>query len=245
MDMWVADIMMRRPVTGTPEMTINRAATVLRRGRFRHLPVLRDGRLYGVFSDRDLQRAIAAGMPGTAAIAPLVHSPPITATPDTPIEHVARLMRENKIGCVPIVGGTPREGEEAARGYVDGTGGNGEALVGIVTESDVFEALVRALAVAAPGSRLVVWLDDPRRDLLRVAGVLSAQCAPILSLVTEPLPAPDAGSAARPRAVKPPSGEGPLRLAVRLGTIDPRPVARALRDAGLVVETPASEREAA
>ena len=55
------EIMTRRPVSGTPQMPLRRAQTVLRRGRFRHLPILEGGRLRGVLSDRDLQRALAAG----------------------------------------------------------------------------------------------------------------------------------------------------------------------------------------
>ncbi|MGH2356345.1 MAG: CBS domain-containing protein, partial [Chloroflexota bacterium] len=97
------ELMTRRPLTGTPQMTIRRALTLLRRGRFRHLPVLRDGYLWGVLSDRDLQRAVAAGKSEDDPVADLVRTPAITAAPDTPVEELARLMQDNKIGCVPIV----------------------------------------------------------------------------------------------------------------------------------------------
>ena len=212
--MLTQEIMTRRPVTGTPQMPIRRAQAVLRRGRFRHLPILDEGRLRGVLSDRDLQRALAAGRSADEPVAALVRSPAITAAPDTPVEEIARLLQDNKIGCLPIV-------EVAARG--------GEALVGIVTESDVFGAFVRALGIAAPGSRVVVRLEAPAADLLRVARVLAEHDAPLLSLFSEPLPAGPGGHArTAPR----------LRLTLRLGTINPRPVETALGAAGLHVERP-------
>jgi acetoin utilization protein AcuB len=195
-------------------MPVRRAQAVLRRGRFRHLPILDEGRLRGVLSDRDLQRALAAGKSADEPVAELVHSPAITAAPDTPVEAVARLLRDNKIGCLPIV-------EVAPAG--------GEALVGIVTESDVLGAFVRALGLAAPGSRVVVRLESPAADLLLVARVLAGRAAPLLSLFSEPLPPRPGDLPDRPR----------LRLTLVLGTINPRPVEAALSAAGLEVERPA------
>ena len=188
--MLTQEIMTRRPVTGTPQMPIRRAQAVLRRGRFRHLPILERGPAAG----RPLRPRPAAGARrrGSAEepVAALVRAPAITAAPDTPVEAVARLLRDNKIGCLPIV-------------EVEASGG--EALVGIVTESDVFGAFVRAMGIAPPGSRVVVRLEAPAADLLRVARVLAERDAPLLSLSSEPLPpgpgdTPDRPAAPRPRA---------------------------------------------
>jgi CBS domain-containing protein len=55
------EIMTRRPLTATPQTSLRRARGLLRRGRFRRLPIVRDGQPCGVLSDRDLQRALAAG----------------------------------------------------------------------------------------------------------------------------------------------------------------------------------------
>jgi len=64
--------------------------------------------------------------------------------------------------------------------------------------------------------------------------VLEACAAPLLSLVTEPLPPLPGAGADRP----------PLRLTLRLGTINPGPVRAALRAAGLDVEGPQSDAPA-
>jgi acetoin utilization protein AcuB len=145
-----------------------------------------------------------------------MRAPAITAALETPVEEVARLLRDNKIGCLPVVEAAPS---------------GGETLVGIVTESDVFAAFGRAVGIGAPGSPVVVRLQDPAVDLLRVAAVLAGRDAALLSLFTEPLP-PSPGDA---------PGRSPLRLTLRLGTIDPRPVAGALAVAGLPLERPARE----
>jgi acetoin utilization protein AcuB len=215
--MLAQEIMTRRPVTGTPQMPVRRAQAVLRRGRFRHLPILDGGRLRGVLSDRDLQRALAAGRSADEPVAALVRSPAVTAAPDTPVEEIARLLQDNKIGCAPIMEVTPA---------------GGETLVGIVTESDVFGALVRALGIGEPGSPVAVQLQEPARDLLRVAQVLAERDAALLSLVTEPLPPTPGETPGRPG----------LRLTLRLGTINPGPLRAALLAAGLDVEGPHPER---
>jgi acetoin utilization protein AcuB len=222
------EIMTRRPVTGTPRMTIRRALTVLRRRRGRHLPILRDGRLQGILSDRDLQRALAAGRAEDDPVADLVRTPAITAAPDTPVEEIARLLLDNKIGCVPIVWRPPGAPTAGSVSDAGDAGDTGEALVGIVTESDVFAAFMGALGITEPGSRVVVRLADPGADLPRVALALSGQAAPLLALSTEPLPAGPADAPGRPG----------LRLILRLGTINPRPIEAALAAAGLALERP-------
>jgi acetoin utilization protein AcuB len=223
--MLTCEIMTAHPVSGTPATTVERALAAMRRGRFRHLPVVVDGRLHGVLSDRDLQRAVAAGTPAGAPIAPLVQAPALCVTPGTPAEDCARLMEVNKIGCLPVVTVVPAAGPAA------GGAGRDERLVGIVTDSDVLRAFVRTRGILPPGSRLVVDLRRPRPDLLAASRVLAAQDAPILSLATEPLEPEEAGEPAG-------DGEGELRLIVRVGTIYPGPIVAALRAAGLACEAP-------
>ena len=75
----------------------------------------------------------------------------ITVLPDDPIEQAANTMRERKIGCLPVV-----EGGE---------------LVGIITSSDVMEALVYLVGANEPGSRMEVSLPDRPGSLAGAAGV--------------------------------------------------------------------------
>ena len=75
----------------------------------------------------------------------------VTADPDDPIEQAANTMRERRIGCLPVL-----EGNE---------------LVGIVTASDVMEALVYLVGANEPGSRMEVAVPDRPGALAGAAGV--------------------------------------------------------------------------
>lgn len=56
------EIMTPDPVTGRPEMTAAEALDLMRKGHFRHLPVLREGVPFAVVSIRDLYEAVRAGL---------------------------------------------------------------------------------------------------------------------------------------------------------------------------------------
>jgi len=124
----VREIMMGSPVTLRPEDNLDLANNVISLGRIRHLPVVDNGKLVGLLSERDLMGAAASHVFGlkprsksallkSVLIKDVMKKRIVTVTPDTPIKEAARLMAEKKIGCLPIV--------------ADGT------LVGLVTTTDI------------------------------------------------------------------------------------------------------------
>ncbi len=124
----VRDIMMGSPVTLKPEDTLDLANDVISLGRIRHIPVVADGRLVGLLSERDLIGATADHIFGlkpksrsallkAVAISDVMKKKVITVTPDTQIKDAARLMADKKIGCVPVV--------------------SAGALVGLLTTTDI------------------------------------------------------------------------------------------------------------
>ncbi len=167
-EMLVRDVMTRPVVACAPGVRVEEALALLRRGRFRHLPVVEAGALVGIVSDRDLQPAA----PETT-LGELMH-PPITVDSRTPIEQAAWLMEQNKIGSLPVVD----DGE----------------LVGLVTSSDLFHVLVRLLGVLEPSSRLEARLERPTEQLAELTQVVAEHGAPLVSLITEP---PDASGQRR------------------------------------------------
>jgi CBS domain-containing protein len=103
--------------------------------RIRHLPVLDEtGRVVGIVSQRDLffgalVRALGFGSASrdkTFAVIPVkevMTENVVTTSPDTPIGSAAQLMVDRRIGCLPVV--------------------EDEALVGILSESDIVAAVAR------------------------------------------------------------------------------------------------------
>jgi acetoin utilization protein AcuB len=132
----VADIMTPNPLTVTPRNAIRTAVNLMREGGFRRLPVVDRGRLVGIITDRDLRRA--ANSPFVVReqwydnfildhieVGSSMTPNPLTITPTAPVAEAARLMRDHKIGGLPVLS--------------DGQ------LVGIVTETDLLNFLIELL----------------------------------------------------------------------------------------------------
>jgi CBS-domain-containing membrane protein len=115
----VADFMTRDLVTVRESDDLALAESLLRLGGIRHLPVVRDRKLVGLVTQRDVLRSGEAGRPGarTLQVAEIMTRELTTTRPATPLSQAARVMLERKYGCLPVC-------ED------DGT------LVGIVTEAD-------------------------------------------------------------------------------------------------------------
>ena len=122
------EIMMGSPVTLKPEDSLSLASDVISLGRIRHIPVVDEGRLVGILTERDLIGAAASQILGlkqknktallkSVLIKEVMKKRVISAAPDTPIKELAHLMADKKIGCVPIV--------------------SAGALVGLVTTTDL------------------------------------------------------------------------------------------------------------
>jgi acetoin utilization protein AcuB len=130
------------PVTVTPRNAIRTAVTLMREGGFRRLPVVDRGRLVGIITDRDLRRA--ANSPFVVReqwydnfildhieVGSCMTPNPITIEPSVSIAEAARVMRNHKIGGLPVV--------------TDGQ------LIGIITDTDLLDFLLELLeAEAAP-----------------------------------------------------------------------------------------------
>ena len=108
------EIMMGSPVTLKPEDTLDLANDIISLGRIRHIPVVEDGTLVGLLSERDLIGAAATEIFGlknkrksallkTVLIKDVMKKRVISVKPDTPIKDAAHLMADKKIGCVPVV----------------------------------------------------------------------------------------------------------------------------------------------
>ena len=117
----VKEIMMGSPVTLKPQDTLDLANDVISLGRIRHIPVVDDGRVVGLLSERDLMGAAAteifrlkqkrkSALLKSIPIMDVMKKKVVTVAPDTPIKDAAHLMRKKKIGCVLVVSAGAMEG---------------------------------------------------------------------------------------------------------------------------------------
>jgi acetoin utilization protein AcuB len=151
--MLVGERMTRRPITVGKDVPINEALSLMRDEKVRRLPVLdKNGKLVGIVAEKDL--LYASPSPATSLsmyelhyllskieVEDVMTKKVITVEEDTPLEEVARIMADNKIGCAPVM--------------------RGRELVGIVTETDIFKVLLEMMGARDHGVR--VTLNVPAR----------------------------------------------------------------------------------
>lgn len=124
--MKAAGAMTRDVICIRPEDMLDDAYTLMTEWNIRHLPVVKDGLLAGILSDRDVllhgtRRAGTVTIP-RIEVASIMTTHPVTCRPSSSVSYVAGLMVEYKIDCVPV---TDVEGR----------------LVGLVTSTDLLQLL--------------------------------------------------------------------------------------------------------
>lgn len=110
----VRDWMTRKLVTLSPEASVADALSLCRERRIRHIPILEEGHLVGIVSDRDLRDASPALGDADRAntlqrirVGDVMTREVITADPQDSIENVAQEMYDMKIQSLPVVAEGP------------------------------------------------------------------------------------------------------------------------------------------
>jgi acetoin utilization protein AcuB len=180
------DWMTRKLVTLSPEASVAEALTLCRERRIRHIPILEEGRLVGIVSDRDLRDASPALGDAQRAsalqkirVGDVMTREVSTADPQDSIENLAQEMYELKIGSLPVVA----EGPMVDEGLVAVAE---EELMGIVTSSDVMRALVTLAGLPEPGCRIEVRAPNRAGILAEVAGKIQDLEVDIFSVLSDP-----------------------------------------------------------
>jgi nucleotide-binding universal stress UspA family protein/predicted transcriptional regulator len=114
--------MTHNPVVAGLEDKLSTVEAKMREGDFREVPIVTDGVVVGIITDRDLRRL--TGMLDATKVKDAMTEHVITVTPTTSLSEAARLLRQRKIGGLPVV--------------EDGR------LAGMITVTDVLEALTES-----------------------------------------------------------------------------------------------------
>ena len=130
--MLVRNRMSAKVITVEPEQSLSKARALLHKHRIRQLPVLRNGRLVGIITDRDLR---GAGVQD-ATVAGLMTPKPFVIRPNASVDEAARVLTTHKIGALPVV--------------------EGGKLVGILASADILDAFVDLSGVGEATYRIVL-----------------------------------------------------------------------------------------
>lgn len=162
--MLVGERMSHPVITIPPDMPIIDALTMMKREKIRRAPVVKDGRLVGIVSDKDLLNASPS--PATSlsvwemnyllsriAIKDVMTRKVLTVNEDTPIEQAARIMADNKIGGLPVM--------------------RGDNIVGIITETDLFKIFIELMGARDMGVRVTALLHEEKGQLARLTKAIA------------------------------------------------------------------------
>ena len=95
--------MTRDPATINGDASGDEAAALMRGGNVRHLPVLEDGKMVGILSDRDVRKGKGRGQLELSLVRELMSPVPATAAPDARLSSVALILSAERISALPIV----------------------------------------------------------------------------------------------------------------------------------------------
>jgi acetoin utilization protein AcuB len=205
--MFVRDYMARAPITIDKDTPVFKALSIMKNNKIRHLPVVSKGKLLGVVTEKNL--FYLSPSPATSlsifeinslmaeiTVAEAMKKVP-TVKPETTLEEAALLMREHKIGGLPVV--------------------EGDVLVGLITESDIFDAMVKLFGYGKPGIRMVIEAKDRLGLIADITKIIKDFDITIRSIVTID------------------KEDSKTDVVLRLGVVEPAPLVAALESNGFKV----------
>lgn len=176
MDMFVANRMTKNPITVTPSTKVDEAESLMKKHKFRRLPVVENGKLVGFLSDKDLLQVMPSAATTLAKyeitsllskieVKEIMTKDVITVDEDATIEEAALIMCNKKISGLPVISSVG-------------------AVVGVITETDIFKALVDVMGLPEGTTRLTLEVDNKVGVVEGIAKVIAAEGLSIDSLVT-------------------------------------------------------------
>lgn len=163
--MLVKDLMTPDPICGHPDMVVTEIQTLMSDNDIRHVPIVDEaGKLVGLVTQRSLFSALRAEESDLSQFEVsyilakiqarhVMVEDVVTINQDVPAEEAARIMADKRIGCLPVMG----DGE----------------LVGIITDNDLFNAMLNLLGARRSGIRLTVLQPDRTGEVARLTNAIA------------------------------------------------------------------------
>ena len=149
--MFVKNKMTANPFVISPEQTIPDAHEIMTQHGVKRLPVMKNGKLVGIISKDDILRASPSKattfsmgeityLLSKTKISQIMTKNPVVISLGALLEEAATLMRDHHVSILPVV--------------------DNDRLVGIITESDIFDSFIELLGFREPGTRLTIEAED-------------------------------------------------------------------------------------
>ncbi len=173
--MLVKERMSTPVITFEPDLPIMQALDLMKKNRIRRAPVVKNGKVIGIVSERDLLNAAPSDATSLSVwelnyllakitVNEIMSKHVVSIDGDTPIEEAAYLMDENKIGGLPVM--------------ADGD------LVGLITETDLFRIFLELMSARQAGVRVTALVPDIHGELDVLTHAISEAGGEFLSLGT-------------------------------------------------------------
>ncbi|GFK96095.1 Inosine-5'-monophosphate dehydrogenase [Fundidesulfovibrio magnetotacticus] len=175
--MLVGDWMLKDVTTVTEDVSMVKAGRIMQQRGIRRLPVVdSDGHLIGIVTERDIKAASPSKatsldiydmtrLLSEIKVRDIMTKKPLTIRPDDSVARAAAIMRDNKVGGLPVVDGY-------------------DAVVGIITATDIFRLFTMISGVDQGGVHLAAVLPVEKGHLKQLIDDLRAQDAKIVSILS-------------------------------------------------------------
>jgi len=207
------------PYTTSPDTSVGDTWRLMNEHKLTRMPVMDREKLVGIITKKDFGSRPDLNFRGTSLATRYFSSEQeqllekvkvrdimsadqslVTIDPDAYIEQAAKLLRDNKIGGLPVVDDDSK-------------------LLGIITQTDVFDAFLDLLAINRKGTRINLRVKDNPEVLVQIGQILGKYDVKIENLVTMEI-----------------IGEDHL-LILRINTTDSKPIVNDFKAAGFKVES--------
>lgn len=176
--MIVKEVMRTNVISVSSDVNVTEAKDLMNRNNISKLPVIDHGKLVGIITKNDLLQAGPSQattldmyeisyLLSKLTVKKVMCAKVITTRPDEVVEEAARIMVDNQVGCLPVV--------------------KENAVVGIITESDLFHLFTDMFGARTKGVRAVVVIDDTPGQLAKLAQKIADAGGNIVSAVTSDL----------------------------------------------------------
>lgn len=173
--MYVSDWMTKKVYTINADDYLSDALRMMKDQGIKHLPILKNGRLKGILSDRDIKEFSPSKATSLdiyelhyilakTKIKDLMKTKVITTAADTPVEEAAMVMLDENIGCLPVL--------------------DGSDLIGIISDRDIYRALVDITGIRHGGNRICVTIEDRPGSIREVGDIIRKNGYRLQSILT-------------------------------------------------------------